>query len=150
MIKPVILILALVRGNWLIPLLLAACAGWTSWLILTQLLPVWKNNQAYRKKELELQGQSAQVAGAVSDASIQGPAPTRQLPDPGDAESSVSQGPVGGGPWKDPVAFVTKGVTGRICVCGVLILTLWMLHWTDRQTSAVIWSRSYQSHRPAK
>lgn len=47
LIELVILILALVRGNWLIPLLLAVCAGWTLWLVLTQLLPVWRNNRAY-------------------------------------------------------------------------------------------------------
>ena len=49
LIELVILILALVRGDWMIPLLLAVFAGWSLWLIFTQLLPVWKNNRAYRK-----------------------------------------------------------------------------------------------------
>ena len=57
LIELVILILALVRGDWMIPLLLAVFAGWSLWLIFTQLLPVWKNNRAYRKKEQELREQ---------------------------------------------------------------------------------------------
>ena len=44
LIELVILILALVRGNWLIPLLLAVCAGWTLWLrILTALKAAYPN-----------------------------------------------------------------------------------------------------------
>ena len=38
LIELVILILALVRGDWMIPLLLAVFAGWSLWLIFTQLL----------------------------------------------------------------------------------------------------------------
>lgn len=43
----VIAILALVRGRILLPLLLAVFALWLLWWLLTQALPLWRNNRAY-------------------------------------------------------------------------------------------------------
>ena len=45
----VIAILALVRGRILLPLLLAVFALWLLWWLLTQALPLWRNNRADRK-----------------------------------------------------------------------------------------------------
>lgn len=47
----VIAILALIRGRMLLPLLLAVFALWLLWWLLTQALPLWRNNRAYRAKE---------------------------------------------------------------------------------------------------
>lgn len=43
----VIAILALIRGRMLLPLLLAVFALWLLWWLLTQALPLWRNNRAY-------------------------------------------------------------------------------------------------------
>ena len=40
----VIAILALIRGRMLLPLLLAVFALWLLWWLLTQALPLWRNN----------------------------------------------------------------------------------------------------------
>lgn len=45
----VIAILALVRGRILLPLLLAVFALWLLWWLLTQALPLWRNNRAYTR-----------------------------------------------------------------------------------------------------
>ena len=55
----VIAILALVRGRMLLPLLLAVFALWLLWWLLTQALPLWRNNRAYRVKEAPLREQNA-------------------------------------------------------------------------------------------
>lgn len=43
----VIAILALIRGRMRLPLLLAVFALWLLWWLLTQALPLWRNNRAY-------------------------------------------------------------------------------------------------------
>lgn len=45
----VIAILALIRGRMLLPLLLAVFALWLLWWLLTQALPLWRNNRAYKR-----------------------------------------------------------------------------------------------------
>ena len=82
LIELVILILALVRGDWMIPLLLAVFAGWSLWLIFTQLLPVWKNNRAYRKKEQELREQPVDGSNNLESdgTSIPAAVPARRPP----------------------------------------------------------------------
>ena len=59
----VIAILALVRGRMLLPLLLAVFALWLLWWLLTQALPLWRNNRAYRAKEARLREQTAAANG---------------------------------------------------------------------------------------
>lgn len=55
----VIAILALIRGRMLLPLLLAVFALWLLWWLLTQALPLWRNNRAYdRATKLEEIGYS--------------------------------------------------------------------------------------------
>ena len=55
----VIAILALIRGRMRLPLLLAVFALWLLWWLLTQALPLWRNNRAYRAKEARLREQTA-------------------------------------------------------------------------------------------
>lgn len=66
----VIAILALVRGRMLLPLLLAVFALWLLWWLLTQALPLWRNNRAYRVKEAQLREQKAPAnsGGQLADA----------------------------------------------------------------------------------
>ena len=59
----VIAILALIRGRMLLPLLLAVFALWLLWWLLTQALPLWRNNRAYRAKEARLREQTAAANG---------------------------------------------------------------------------------------
>ena len=66
----VIAILALIRGRMLLPLLLAVFALWLLWWLLTQALPLWRNNRAYRTKEARLREQTAAAngGGQLADA----------------------------------------------------------------------------------
>ena len=66
----VIAILALIRGRMLLPLLLAVFALWLLWWLLTQALPLWRNNRAYRAKEAQLREQTAAAngGGQLADA----------------------------------------------------------------------------------
>ena len=66
----VIAILALVRGRMLLPLLLAVFTLWLLWWLLTQALPLWRNNRAYRAKEARLREQTAAAngGGQLADA----------------------------------------------------------------------------------
>lgn len=122
LIELVILILALVRGNWLIPLLLAVCAGWTLWLVLTQLLPVWRNNRAYREKERELREQTRQNADPVSEAD-DGELSKVLLHHVNYRILTALKAAYPNVRWnwtmEDPAAFVRKGGTGRIRVYGI-------------------------------
>ena len=50
LIGVVIAILALVRGPWQLALLVTVFALWGLWVIVTQLMPAWRVNRAYRRK----------------------------------------------------------------------------------------------------
>ena len=51
LIGVVIAILALVRGAWLVPLLLLTFTAWGLWVVMFQLQPAWDSIRGYRKKE---------------------------------------------------------------------------------------------------
>ena len=55
LIGVVIAILALVRGDWLLPLLIAAFAVWGLWLVLRVVLPVQRENRFLRRQEQRAQ-----------------------------------------------------------------------------------------------
>lgn len=61
----VIAILALIRGRMLLPLLLAVFALWLLWWLLTQALPLWRNNRAYAKVKNGTQLSEAMGLGAI-------------------------------------------------------------------------------------
>ena len=48
LIGVVIAILALVRGAWLVPLLLLTFAAWGLWVVMFQLQPAWDSIRGYR------------------------------------------------------------------------------------------------------
>lgn len=65
----VIAILALVRGRILLPLLLAVFALWLLWWLLTQALPLWRNNRAYRRIDnLDIASVTLPVIGELPEA----------------------------------------------------------------------------------
>lgn len=122
LIGVVIAILALVRDFWQLPLLLTVFAVWALWLIGTQLLPAWRMNRAYLRKERELREQQVEEIAAT----------------PGRARADVSQKllnnvslriterlraayPKARWEWSmpDPICFVEEGGTGRIRVYGI-------------------------------
>lgn len=51
LIGAVIAVLALVRGKWEIPLLLAVFALWGLWVV-RLLIPAWRLNRGYRRRVL--------------------------------------------------------------------------------------------------
>ncbi len=55
LIGVVIAILALAREPWLTPLLITVFALWGLWVILTQLVPLWRAEAARRRDEKETQ-----------------------------------------------------------------------------------------------
>ena len=52
LIGAVIAVLALVRGKWEIPLLLAVFALWGLWVVVRLLIPAWRLNRGYRRRVL--------------------------------------------------------------------------------------------------
>ena len=122
LIELVILVLAFVRGAWLIPVLLAVFAGWSLWLILTQLLPIWRNNQAYRRKERELQAQTVPATGGGTEQAGQELAQILlQHVNYRILEILKAAYPKVRWEWaiQDPAALAAEGGTGRIRVYGV-------------------------------
>lgn len=115
LIGVVIAILSLVRGDWLVPLLLAVFAAWGLWLILTQLLPVWQNNRAYQQKEQELQ-QSQDLAPEAELSLV-------LLHHVNYRISAILKAAYPKARWewmvRDPADLVAAGGTGRIRVYGV-------------------------------
>lgn len=72
LIGVVIAILALVRGAWLVPLLLLTFTAWGLWVVMFQLQPAWDSIRGYRKKEHDARRQREaslySTAQANSDA----------------------------------------------------------------------------------
>ena len=64
LIGVVIAILALVRGPWLTPLLITVFALWGLWVILTQLVPLWRSENARRQDEKETQRVQEELTAA--------------------------------------------------------------------------------------
>lgn len=83
----VIAILALIRGRMLLPLLLAVFALWLLWWLLTQALPLWRNNRAYADGFVaqikDINAQRAQAGAAASSIIGDGDASHLELPDNG-------------------------------------------------------------------
>ena len=55
LIGVVIAILALVRGAWLVPLLLLTFTAWGLWVVIFQLQPAWDSIRGYRRYANALQ-----------------------------------------------------------------------------------------------
>lgn len=120
LIGVVIAILALIRDPWLTPLLITVFALWGLWVILTQLVPVWRLEAARRQNEKEAQ-------------SIQEELTAVNVPDMGVAQTLLrhvnhrisaqlkSAYPDARWEWivKNPALLAVQGGIGRIRVYGV-------------------------------
>jgi hypothetical protein len=122
LIGVVIAILALVRNNWEVPLLLGVFALWGAWLIITQLLPAWRMNRAYRRKERQLRKQQTREVSFPPDGFGEDTA-TVLLHHVNHRISAYLKSVYPKVRWEwtmsDPASFVAQGGTGRIRVYGV-------------------------------
>lgn len=107
LIGVVIVILALVRGTWQLPLLIGTFTVWGLWLLCTQVLPFRRTGRKQKQQTGDFNRQLAQtllhhVNYRVSDCLKAGYPDARWE-------------------WmmRDPALFVTQGGTGRIRVYGV-------------------------------
>ena len=69
LIGVVIAILALVRGAWLVPLLLLTFTAWGLWVVMFQLQPAWDSIRGYRKKEHDARRQREASSAAARQPS---------------------------------------------------------------------------------
>lgn len=120
LIGVVIAILALVRGPWLTPLLIAVFASWGLWVILAQLVPLWRAEAARRQDEKETRRVQEELSAA-------------NVPDMGVAQTLLrhvnhrisaqlkSAYPNARWEWivKNPSLLAVQGGIGRIRVYGV-------------------------------
>lgn len=116
----VIAILALGQGKWQLPLLLGVFAVWGLWLILTQLLPAWRMNQAYRRKERQLLSQPSTGAAPETTGEDMTPVLLNHVKHRITAYLKAAY-PKARWEWAmpDPAGFVARGGTGRIRVYGI-------------------------------
>lgn len=120
LVGAVIVILALVREPWLTPLLIAVFALWGLWIILTQLVPLWRVEAVRRQDEKETQRVQEELTAA-------------NVPDMGVAQTLLrhvnhrisaqlkSAYPDARWEWivKNPALLAVQGGIGRIRVYGV-------------------------------
>ena len=118
LIGVVIAILALLRGPWATAALIVTFALWGLWLVWTQLLPAWRANREYRRRERQLQRQQ-ETASEYSDGGV-GLVLLRHV-NHRISEHLRSVYPKAYWEWtmSDPALFVAHGGTGRIRVYGI-------------------------------
>jgi hypothetical protein len=122
LIGAVIAVLALVRNGWEVPLLLGIFSLWSAWLITTQLLPAWRANRAYRRKERRSQNHPPLEVSFSSETPSEDAANVL-LRHVNHRISSYLKSVYPQTRWEwtmpDPAGFVAQGGTGRIRVYGV-------------------------------
>lgn len=111
----VIAILALLRGPWATAPLIITFALWGMWLVWTQLLPAWRANREYRRRERRQQ----ETASEYSDGGVS----LVLLRHVNHRISEHLRAVYPNAHWEwtmsDPALFVSYGGTGRIRVYGV-------------------------------
>lgn len=119
LVSIVLLILALVRGAWLVPLLLTVFVLWWLLLFATQLLPVWRGNLAYRRRARQQYRSAADMEAEGSGSEL----PSLLLRHVNYRVSAVLKSAYPNVRWewaiKNPAAFAARGGTGRIRIFGV-------------------------------
>ena len=100
LIGVVIAILVLVRGAWLVPLLLLTFTAWGLWVVMFQLQPAWDSIRGYRKKEHEAAGSIALQYGADQCRRHAASAAARQPSDLRVSQISLSERPLGVDNWE--------------------------------------------------
>lgn len=121
LIGVVIAILALVRGAWLVPLLLLVFTAWGLWVVIFQLQPAWDSIRGYRKKST-----TPESSGKHRSTAQHRPMPTpcsfccgtSTIGSPRISNQSI-RAPAGSGRPGNPTALVIQGGTGRIRVYGI-------------------------------
>ena len=121
LIGVVIAILALVRGAWLVPLLLLVFTAWGLWVVMFQLQPAWDSIRGYRKKEHDARKQ--REASLYSTAQANADAMQLLLRHVNHRISAYLKSVYPNARWEwttgNPTALVMQGGTGRIRVYGI-------------------------------
>ena len=121
LIGVVIAILALVRGAWLVPLLLLTFTAWGLWVVIFQLQPAWDSIRGYRKKEHDARKQ--REASLYSTAQANADAMQLLLRHVNHRISAYLKSVYPNARWewttRNPTALVMQGGTGRIRVYGI-------------------------------
>ena len=121
LIGVVIAILALVRGAWLVPLLLLTFTAWGLWVVMFQLQPAWDSIRGYRKKEHDARKQ--REASLYSTAQTSADAMQLLLRHVNHRISAYLKSVYPSARWEwttgNPTALVIQGGTGRIRVYGI-------------------------------
>ena len=117
----VIAILALVRGAWLVPLLLLTFTAWGLWVVMFQLQPAWDSIRGYRKKEHDARKQ--REASLYSTAQANADAMQLLLRHVNHRISAYLKSVYPSARWEwttgNPIALIMQGGTGRIRVYGI-------------------------------
>ncbi len=118
LIGVVIAILALLRGIWATVFLLIAFAVWGLWLIFTQLLPAWKSNRIYRRRERQFRNQQENAVGSADNG-----VSVVLLRHVNHRISEHLRAVYPNAHWEwtvsNPALFIAHGGTGRIRVYGI-------------------------------
>lgn len=121
LIGVVIAILALVRGAWLVPLLLLVFTAWGLWVVMFQLQPAWDSIRGYRKKEHDARRQ--REASLYSTAQANSDAMQLLLRHVNHRISAYLKSVYPSARWEwttgNPTALIMQGGTGRIRVYGI-------------------------------
>ena len=121
LIGVVIAILALVRGAWLVPLLLLTFTAWGLWVVIFQLQPAWDSIRGYRLKERNARKQ--REASLYSTAQTNADAMQLLLRHVNHRISAYLKSVYPSARWEwmtgNPTALVMQGGTGRIRVYGI-------------------------------
>lgn len=121
LIGVVIAILALVRGAWLVPLLLLVFTAWGLWVVMFQLQPAWDSIRGYRKKAHDVRKQ--REASLYSTAQANADAMQLLLRHVNHRISAYLKSVYPSARWEwttgNLTALIMQGGTGRIRVYGI-------------------------------
>ena len=121
LIGVVIAILALVRGAWLVPLLLLVFSAWGLWLVMFQLEPAWDSIRRYRMKERDARKQKECIR--YPDMQVNADAIQLLLRHVNHRISTYLKSVYPNARWEwstgDPSQLVMYGGVGRIRVYGI-------------------------------
>ena len=120
LIGAVIAVLALVRGKWEIPLLLAVFALWGLWVVVRLLIPAWRLNRGYRRRVLLRRKERRELAASGTTKQELAHTLLRHV---NYRVSAALRSTFPDAHWEwtmdDPALFAAQGGTGRIRVYGI-------------------------------
>lgn len=140
LIGVVIAILALVRGAWLVPLLLLVFTAWGLWVVIFQLQPAWDSIRGYRLKERNARKQ--REASLYSTAQTNADAMQLLLRHVNHRISAYLKSVYPSARWEwttgNPTALVMQGGTGVSACTALRNTTMQTFKSTATATSLVI------------